>query len=60
MRVILLAWGLIKFSKRLIRPHVVPNNEVLDILSRIPDDDEMVSFPSKLNFFIIFKQNISL
>ncbi|XP_063698220.1 multiple C2 and transmembrane domain-containing protein [Culicoides brevitarsis] len=44
MRVILLAWGLIKFSKRLIRPHVVPNNEVLDLLSRVPDDDEMIMY----------------
>ncbi|CAM6031378.1 unnamed protein product, partial [Sphagnum compactum] len=44
MRVILLAWGLLKFSKRLVRPHVVPNNEVLDILSRVPDDDEMIMY----------------
>lgn len=35
-------WGIIKFSKRIIRPHTVTNNEVLDLLSRIPDDDELV------------------
>lgn len=53
MRIILLAWGLIKFSKRLIRPHVVPNNEVLDLLSRVPDDDAMVSLLN--NLLILFK-----
>lgn len=36
-------WGVIKFSKRIIRPHAVTNNEVLDLLSRIPDDEELVS-----------------
>jgi hypothetical protein len=42
IRVLLLAWGIIKFSKRIIRPHAVTNNEVLDFLSRVPDDEEMV------------------
>ena len=42
-RVILLLWGLVKFSRRLIRPNTVPNNEVLDLLARIPNDEEMVS-----------------
>ncbi|EDS45774.1 multiple C2 domain and transmembrane region protein [Culex quinquefasciatus] len=43
IRMLLLLWGLIKFSRRLIRPHSVPNNEVLDLLSRVPDDEEIVS-----------------
>jgi hypothetical protein len=43
MRVLLLLWGLIKFSRRIIRPHTVPNNEVLDLLSRVPNDEEVVS-----------------
>ncbi|XP_055612277.1 multiple C2 and transmembrane domain-containing protein isoform X2 [Uranotaenia lowii] len=42
MRVLLLLWGLVKFSRRLIRPHSVPNNEVLDLLSRVPDDEEII------------------
>ncbi|XP_055619934.1 multiple C2 and transmembrane domain-containing protein isoform X2 [Toxorhynchites rutilus septentrionalis] len=42
IRVLLLLWGLVKFSRRLIRPHTVPNNEVLDLLSRIPDDEEII------------------
>lgn len=37
-------WGIIKFSKRIIRPHAVTNNEVLDLLSRVPDDEELVKF----------------
>lgn len=43
MRVLLLLWGIVKFSRRLIRPHSVPNNEVLDLLSRVPNDEELVS-----------------
>ncbi|XP_058461918.1 multiple C2 and transmembrane domain-containing protein isoform X2 [Malaya genurostris] len=42
IRVLLLVWGLVKFSRRLIRPHSVPNNEVLDLLSRVPDDEEII------------------
>lgn len=44
MRALLLMWGIIKFSKRIIRPHTVTNNEILDLLSRVPDDEEMVNF----------------
>ena len=42
IRALLIIWGIIKFSKRIVKPHAVTNNEVLDLLSRIPDDDEMV------------------
>ncbi|XP_062553215.1 multiple C2 and transmembrane domain-containing protein isoform X2 [Armigeres subalbatus] len=42
IRVLLLLWGLVKFSRRLVRPHSVPNNEVLDLLSRVPDDEEII------------------
>jgi hypothetical protein len=62
IRVLLLAWGIIKFSKRLVRPHTVSNNEVLDLLSRVPDDEELVSFfdPFFLKFLtkITFKQQL--
>lgn len=44
IRALLLIWGIIKFTKRIIRPHVVSNNEVLDFLSRVPDDEELVRF----------------
>lgn len=46
-----MAWGIIKFSKRIIRPHAVTNNEVLDFLSRVPDDEELVSFLTHPSFF---------
>lgn len=42
IRFLLLFWGCVKFSRRLLRPHTVPNNEVLDLLSRVPDDDQLV------------------
>uniref|UniRef100_A0A182NHJ8 C2 domain-containing protein n=1 Tax=Anopheles dirus TaxID=7168 RepID=A0A182NHJ8_9DIPT len=44
IRVLLLLWGLVKFSRRIIRPHSVPNNEVLDLLSRVPDDEEIIMY----------------
>lgn len=56
IRALLLTWGIIKFSKRIIRPHTVTNNEVLDLLSRIPDDEELVKFLNllpKFHFLII-------
>lgn len=48
IRVLLLLWGFVKFSRRLLRPHSVPNNEVLDLLSRVPDDDQLVNVKRKL------------
>ena len=37
-------WGINKFTKKLIRPNYVPNNELLDFLSRVPDDEEMADY----------------
>ena len=49
-----MAWGIIKFSKRIIRPHAVTNNEVLDFLSRVPDDEELVSIhASTFSIFLL-------
>lgn len=36
-------WGTNKFFRRIFRPHSVPNNELLDLLSRVPDDEMLVS-----------------
>jgi hypothetical protein len=44
IRALLLMWGIIKFTKRIFRPHAVSNNEVLDFLTRVPDDEELVRF----------------
>ena len=36
-----MAWVINKFSKKFIRPNYVPNNELLDFLSRVPDNEEL-------------------
>ena len=43
LRYLLLAWGINKFTKRIRKPNVVPNNELFDFLSRVPSDPEAVS-----------------
>lgn len=35
--------GINKFTRKILRPHTIPNNEVLDLLSRVPDDEILVS-----------------
>ncbi|XP_033223348.1 multiple C2 and transmembrane domain-containing protein isoform X1 [Belonocnema kinseyi] len=44
VRYLLLAWGVNKFSRKIFRPHSVPNNEVLDLISRVPDDEELLNY----------------
>ncbi|XP_064543948.1 multiple C2 and transmembrane domain-containing protein isoform X2 [Drosophila montana] len=41
LRWLLLFWGFMKFSRRLLRPNTIPNNELLDFLSRVPDNEEI-------------------
>ncbi|VDM37312.1 unnamed protein product [Toxocara canis] len=43
LRWILIAWGINKFTKKLRNPNFIPNNELLDFLSRVPSDAEIVS-----------------
>ncbi|KAJ2944232.1 hypothetical protein O0L34_g18212 [Tuta absoluta] len=38
MRYILMFWGVHKYFRKILRPDKVPNNEILDLLSRVPDD----------------------
>jgi hypothetical protein len=40
--VLLLAWGVNKFTKKLIRPWAINNNELVDFISRVPDTEELV------------------
>jgi hypothetical protein len=40
--VLLLAWGVNKFTKKLIRPWAINNNELVDFISRVPDNEELV------------------
>ncbi|XP_014300142.1 multiple C2 and transmembrane domain-containing protein isoform X2 [Microplitis demolitor] len=44
MRYLILAWGVNKFFRKILRPHSVPNNEVLDLISRLPDDEDLLSY----------------
>ena len=37
----MIVWAIIKFSRPLVRPGYVPNNELQDFLSRVPDDEEL-------------------
>ncbi|KAK3888034.1 hypothetical protein Pcinc_007895 [Petrolisthes cinctipes] len=39
IRYLVMLWGVNKFSRKLIRPHSVINNELVDFLSRVPDDE---------------------
>uniref|UniRef100_A0A8D8VRC3 Multiple C2 and transmembrane domain-containing protein 1 n=1 Tax=Cacopsylla melanoneura TaxID=428564 RepID=A0A8D8VRC3_9HEMI len=36
VRYLAIAWGINKFLRKILRPHTVPNNELLDLLSRVP------------------------
>ncbi|XP_071844692.1 multiple C2 and transmembrane domain-containing protein 1-like isoform X3 [Apostichopus japonicus] len=41
VRYLILAWGINKFTKKLRKPHAIPNNELLDFLSRVPSDAQL-------------------
>uniref|UniRef100_A0A8C6K436 Multiple C2 and transmembrane domain-containing protein 1 n=1 Tax=Melopsittacus undulatus TaxID=13146 RepID=A0A8C6K436_MELUD len=42
LRYIVLVWGINKFTKKLRSPYAVDNNELLDFLSRVPSDVQVV------------------
>uniref|UniRef100_A0A6Q2YSL0 C2 domain-containing protein n=1 Tax=Esox lucius TaxID=8010 RepID=A0A6Q2YSL0_ESOLU len=42
LRYIILAWGVNKFTKKLRDPYTIDNNELLDFLSRVPSDVQVV------------------
>uniref|UniRef100_A0A915B4D8 C2 domain-containing protein n=1 Tax=Parascaris univalens TaxID=6257 RepID=A0A915B4D8_PARUN len=44
LRWILIAWGINKFTKKLRNPNFIPNNELLDFLSRVPSDAEIKAY----------------
>lgn len=43
LKYLLMAWGLHKFLKPLLRPHVTPTNEVYNLIQRVPDNQQLVS-----------------
>ncbi|XP_033749601.1 multiple C2 and transmembrane domain-containing protein 1-like isoform X2 [Pecten maximus] len=44
LRFLILAWGINKFTKKLRAPNAIPNNELLDFLSRVPSDSELIQY----------------
>uniref|UniRef100_A0A8C9RWY0 Multiple C2 and transmembrane domain-containing protein 1 n=1 Tax=Scleropages formosus TaxID=113540 RepID=A0A8C9RWY0_SCLFO len=64
LRYIVLAWGVNKFTKKLRDPYTIDNNELLDFLSRVPSDVQVVGALSSpfntrwpgLNM-VLFKKN---
>ncbi|XP_041910699.1 multiple C2 and transmembrane domain-containing protein 1 isoform X2 [Arvicola amphibius] len=44
LRYIVLVWGINKFTKKLRSPYAIDNNEVLDFLSRVPSDVQVVQY----------------
>ncbi|KAI1905373.1 hypothetical protein AGOR_G00015470 [Albula goreensis] len=44
LRYIVLAWGVNKFTKKLRDPYIIDNNELLDFLSRVPSDVQVVQY----------------
>ncbi|KAM3867849.1 multiple C2 and transmembrane domain-containing protein 1 [Diretmus argenteus] len=44
LRYIVLAWGVNKFTKKLRDPYTIDNNELLDFLSRMPSDVQVVQY----------------
>ena len=52
-----MAWGCNKFLKKLFKPNAISNNELADFISRVPDNEELVSIidyvlqESLINFY---------
>ncbi|XP_007578167.1 multiple C2 and transmembrane domain-containing protein 1 isoform X3 [Poecilia formosa] len=44
LRYLVLAWGVNKFTKKLRDPYMIENNELLDFLSRVPSDVQMMQY----------------
>ncbi|KAG7243932.1 hypothetical protein INR49_006090 [Caranx melampygus] len=45
LRYIVLVWGVNKFTKKLRDPYTIDNNELLDFLSRVPSDVQVILPP---------------
>ncbi|GBP74162.1 Multiple C2 and transmembrane domain-containing protein [Eumeta japonica] len=42
VKYIFMAWAINKFTRKILRPNRIPNNEILDLLSRVPDDEVLM------------------
>jgi len=44
LRYLIMAWGTNKFTKKLLKPNAIANNELADFISRVPDNEELKSY----------------
>ncbi|KAM3874223.1 multiple C2 and transmembrane domain-containing protein 1 [Diretmus argenteus] len=44
LRYLILAWGVNRFTKKLRDPYMIDNNELLDFLSRVPSDVQVMQY----------------
>ncbi|NWT17227.1 MCTP1 protein, partial [Vireo altiloquus] len=44
LRYIILVWGINKFTKKIRNPYAIDNNELLDFLSRVPSDVQVMQY----------------
>ncbi|VVC24173.1 Hypothetical protein CINCED_3A007544 [Cinara cedri] len=44
IRYLIMGWGINKFTRKILRPNTIPNNELLDLLSRVPDNEEKIYY----------------
>ncbi|XP_047027144.1 multiple C2 and transmembrane domain-containing protein-like [Helicoverpa zea] len=40
---IFIIWGIHKFTRKILRPNRIPNNEIMDLLSRVPNDEILLN-----------------
>lgn len=50
LRYIVLAWGIRKFTKKLISPNAIDNNELVDFLSRVPDNVQCIKAQNIISY----------
>lgn len=50
LRYIVLAWGINKFTKKLRNPNAIDNNELVDFLSRVPDNVQCVKAQNIISY----------
>ncbi|XP_031433230.1 multiple C2 and transmembrane domain-containing protein 1 isoform X2 [Clupea harengus] len=44
LRYVVLVWGVSKFTRKLRDPYMIDNNELLDFLSRVPSDVQVIQY----------------
>jgi hypothetical protein len=44
LRVLIILWATNKFFKKLFKPNAINNNELVDFISRVPDNEELLNY----------------